>query len=125
LALLFPALPTANKGTKKWLSNFPNIDHRVNQCGHLKTDDRQIERFLFRHDRLVSLKQVFDEAQPKTLSQWWYDRRNGVQWYTFWVAILVLAFTLLFGLIQCIEGAMQVYIAYSALPQRGGHRPRA
>ncbi len=36
------------------------------------------------------LKQVYDESTPKTLSQWWHDRRNGVQWYTFWVAIVVL-----------------------------------
>lgn len=82
-------------------------------CGHLKTDDRQIEKFLHWHDRLVVLKQLFDEATPRTLSQWWYDRRNGVQWYTFWVAILVLASTLIFGLIQCITGIMQVYAAFN------------
>ena len=39
------------------------------------------------------LKQAFDEAQPKTIRQWWYDSRNGVQWYTFWVAVLVLVLT--------------------------------
>jgi hypothetical protein len=122
MALLFPAYPTPDNKTRNWLSRFSanlSIDHNVIQCGHLKTDDRQIERFVFWHDRIVSLKQVYDEAQPRSLSQWWYDRRNGVQWYTFWVALLVLILTLLFGLIQCIEGAMQVYMAYSALLQQG------
>jgi hypothetical protein len=34
-----------------------------------------------------------------------------VQWYTFWVAALVLGLTIVFGLIQCVEGALQVYLA--------------
>ncbi len=61
---------------------------------------------------LVVLKQVFDEATPQTLTQWWFDRRNGVQWYTFWVAISVFCLTMIFGLIQSITGIMQVYAAF-------------
>ena len=38
-----------------------------------------------------------------------------MQWYTFWVAICVFIITLLFGLLQFIEGAMQVYLAWRAL----------
>ena len=86
-----------------------SFDTQLTLLGYLKTDDRQIERFRFWHDRLVVLKQVFDEATPQTLRQWWYDRRNGVQWYTFWVAAVVLGLTLVFGLIQSLEGALQVY----------------
>jgi len=65
---------------------------------------------------VVILKQVFDESRPSTLLQWWNDRRNGVQWYTFWVAILVLLFTMFFGMVQSIEGALQVYKAYHPTP---------
>jgi len=68
---------------KQWVSKLPEyhtLDQRLSQCGMLKTDDRQIDKFKFWRDRLVMVKQVFDEAQPKTISQWWYDRRNGVQW---------------------------------------------
>jgi hypothetical protein len=53
------------------------------------------------------------------MSQWWYDRRNGVQWWTFWIALLVLGLTILFGLSQCIEGGWQVRLAYVALKQNG------
>ena len=94
------------------------IDAHIIRCGHLKTDDRQIERFRYWRDRLVILKQVFDEAQPRTVSQWWYDRRNGALWFGFWnaVAILVLtALTLLFGLIQCVESGIQAYVSMLAL----------
>ena len=51
-------------------------------------------------------------TKPSTISQFRYDRRNGVQWYTFWVAVLVLVLTVAFGVIQSIEGALQAYKAY-------------
>lgn len=88
------------------------LDRRLTKCGTLDAKSRQIEQFKFWRDRLVILKQAFDDATPRTLSQWWHDRRNGVQWYTFWVAVLVLVLTIVFGLTQCIEGGLQVYKAY-------------
>lgn len=60
----------------------------------------------------MMLKQAYDETTPRGLPQWWYDRRNGVQWYTFWTAIVVLVLTVFFGLVQSVEGAIQVYKAY-------------
>lgn len=111
LALLFPA----GHETKKWLSKLPGADPSMPRFGRLNSDMRQIERFHYWRDRIVMLKQVFDDAQPKTLSQWWHDRRSGVQWYTFWVAILVFALTVFFGLVQSIEGAMQVYASFKGL----------
>ena len=83
------------------------------QCAYLRAEDRQIENFKFWHDRIVILKQFFDEAEPSTLAQWWYDRRRGVQWYTFWVAALILILTIFFGLVQSVEGALQVYKAFN------------
>ncbi|KAH6642297.1 hypothetical protein C7974DRAFT_302775 [Boeremia exigua] len=112
LALLFPQSDPMVRKWHRQLSAESCVDDQLMFCGHLKTDDRQIEKFVFWHDRLVVLKQVFDEATPRNLSQWWYDRRNGVQWYTFWVAIVVLTLTLLFGFIQSVEGALQVYASF-------------
>ncbi|KAK3369341.1 hypothetical protein B0T24DRAFT_632406 [Lasiosphaeria ovina] len=121
LAVLFPS---SDRETKQWFAKLPpgdgRLDARILHCGRLKTDDRQIDRFKFWRDRLVMLKEVFDEAQPRTISQWWYDRRNGVQWYTFWVAVLVLVLTVVFGLVQSIEGGMQVYYSAKALTADGG-----
>jgi hypothetical protein len=120
LALLFPSYDVR---TRKWLKKLPStlgIDDRVIACGHLKTDDRQIERFRFWHDRLVILKQAFDEAQPRTLSQWWYDRRSGAVWFGFWnaAAILILtALTLLFGVVQCAESGIQAWASMQTLRQ--------
>lgn len=59
------------------------------------------------------LKQCYDNTKPKTMNQWWRDRRNGVQWYTFWAAIFILVLTIFFGLVQSIEGGLQVYKAFA------------
>jgi hypothetical protein len=88
------------------------LDSKVLRCGRLRAEDRRIENFGFWHDRLVILKQVFDEAEPSTLYQWWFDRRKRVRWYTFWVAVLVLFLTILFKIIQCVEGGLQMYKAF-------------
>jgi hypothetical protein len=90
------------------------LDPFARECGQLKAEERQIDQFKYWHDRLVILKQVFDEAEPSNFTQWWRDRRRHVQWYTFWVAVLVLLLTVVFGLVQCIEGALQVWLAFKA-----------
>ncbi|TGJ87792.1 hypothetical protein E0Z10_g908 [Xylaria hypoxylon] len=123
LALLFPQSGFSSpirgsKARREWfeklcLESSPClIDSRVALCGNLRAEDRQIERFAFWRDRLIILKQVYDDATPRTIQQWWHDRRNGERWFTFWVAVLVLMITITLGLIQCIESALQVYKAY-------------
>jgi len=87
------------------------LDQEAVRSGTLLPKNRRIEKFDFWRERLINLKQVFDESEPKGLKQWWYDRRKKVQWYTFWVAIVVLLLTVFFGFVQSIEGAIQVYKA--------------
>ncbi|RYC63502.1 hypothetical protein CHU98_g2720 [Xylaria longipes] len=82
------------------------VDPRVALCGNLRAEERQIERFAFWRDRLIILKQIYDDATPKTIKQWRHDRRNGERWFTFWVAVLVLMITITLGLVQCIESAL-------------------
>jgi hypothetical protein len=112
LALLLPQHDTA---TMKWYQKHQKklgLDTTAAKCGQLSSEDRQIKRFRYWHDRLVILKQVFDDTEPSTVKQWWRDRRKRVQWYTFWVAAMVLALTVLFGLVQCVEGGLQVWKTY-------------
>lgn len=75
-------------------------------------EDRRIEAFKFWRDELVTLKELYEQPRPNSISQFWHDSRNKVQWYTFWVAVLVLCLTIFFGVVQSVEGAMQVYKAY-------------
>lgn len=108
-------LPSSDTGTRKWYRKqqaLHGLDRRAIRCERLRADDRQIDNFYFWRERLSVLKQVFDEAEPSTLSQWWYDRRKGPQWYTFWVAVTVLILTIFFGIVQSVEGALQAYKAW-------------
>ncbi|KAJ2995200.1 hypothetical protein NUW58_g1347 [Xylaria curta] len=123
LALLFPqsefgSSVRGSSNKRKWLQKLRLasspclIDPQVAFCGNLRAEERQIEQFTFWRDRLIILKQIYDDAAPRTMRQWWHDRRNGERWFTFWVAVLVLMITITLGLVQCIESALQVYKAY-------------
>lgn len=129
IALLFPQAeysgPRRAKGKKRaWLTKLCKsheeeygccVDECLSKCGGLPTGERQIEKFRFWRDRLGVLKQAYDETTPGTMSQWWHDRRNGPQWFTFWVAGVALIFALLalfLTVVQAVEGALQVYLAY-------------
>jgi hypothetical protein len=112
LALL---LPKSDMSTKKWFLKKKSkyfLDPTARKCGNLKAEERQINNFKYWRLRLCILKTVFDESEPKSLRQWWNDRRYGERWYTFWIAASVILLTVLFGLVQSIEGALQVYKAY-------------
>ncbi|KIW72121.1 hypothetical protein PV04_00341 [Phialophora macrospora] len=111
-------LPPNDRKTIKWFKQKQrqfNLDLQAGRGTHLNATARQIENFKYWRDRLVILKQAFDESEPKTVSQWWNDDRKKVQWYTFWVAALVLALTIVFGLIQSISGIVQAWASVKAL----------
>ena len=91
------------------------LDRQAGSYGSLNTSSRRIERFHYWRDRLVILKQSFDESEPQTMASWWYDDRKKVQWYTFWIAVLILGLTVAFGLIQSIAGIVQAWASVKSL----------
>ncbi|MCJ1453719.1 hypothetical protein MMC28_004067 [Mycoblastus sanguinarius] len=112
LALL---IPRANRDCTKWfqrihVKNAKDIDQGAGDV-ELWHWARSPEKYKFWGQRLITIKLAYETSEPKNLGQWWHDRRSKVQWYTFWVAILVLILTIVFGLIQSITGVMQVYYA--------------
>lgn len=110
LASLALLLPQGDKETERWIkkrNGRDELDWRLLQCGQVK---RQTKDYKYWHDRLVILKEEFDHSRPSNFMQWWNDRRDVSQWYPLWVAMCL---TVLFGLIQSIEGAFQVYKAYN------------
>jgi hypothetical protein len=42
----------------------------------------------------MKLKRAYDGHEPKGPLQWWRDDRKSVQWWTFWIAALVLVLTI-------------------------------
>jgi len=59
-------------------------------------------------ERLINIQRAFDTSKPGTFRQWFYDKRDGNQFYTFWFAVLAIILTLVFGLIQSVTGILQV-----------------
>lgn len=107
LALL---CPKSDKETRRWAKRYSGpeaLDHQLLNCGRAK---RHIGDYHYWHDRLVVLKEDFDDSRPSNIMQLWYDRRDASQWYPLWIAIIL---TSLFGLAQSIEGALQVYKAFN------------
>jgi hypothetical protein len=108
LALLFPR---TNRKTRKWydkLEKAHDLDPGVFRRSYLKLEHREIDHFKYWGARLVKLKRTFDDHEPTGPAQWWRDDRKPVQWWTFWVAVMVLVLTIAFGLIQSVTGILQV-----------------
>ncbi|KAJ5497052.1 hypothetical protein N7463_009039 [Penicillium fimorum] len=107
LAFLFPE---GERETEKWYKKQDGpeeLDKNILCCVKV---DRRIRDYKYWHDRLIILKTEFDETRPSNVTQWWNYRRDVSQWYPLWVAI---SLTVLFSLVQSIEGALQVYKAYN------------
>lgn len=59
--------------------------------GHLQQSDVYNARddFSRLEQRLVKLQQFNSRQRPSKLTDLWRDRRNPLQWYTFWAVMLV------------------------------------
>jgi hypothetical protein len=102
--LLFPA---KDKSTRRWyrkLDGLEDLDEMVMHCG--VPANRNIGDYHYWRDRLVILKELFDEPQKRTWRQLWNDRREGIQWYALWVAAACAVF---FGLVQSVVGILQLW----------------
>ena len=91
------------------------IDAQAGVCDRLNSSERQIEKFAYWRDRLVLLKRTFDDAEPRNISQLWWDDRKKTQWFTFWVAVLVFIMTVFFGIVQSVAGIVQAWASVQSL----------
>ena len=91
------------------------IDTEAGNCDRLNSSQRQIKNFVYWRDRLVLLKRTFDDAEPRNLSQLWWDDRKKTQWFTFWVAVLVFILTLFFGTVQSVASIVQAWASVQSL----------
>jgi len=108
LALL---LPRTDCRVRKWYQKFQRmytLDSRVLSLEYLKPEHRNVDHFTFWGGRLRKIKQAFDGHEPHGPLQWWRDDRKPVQWWTFWIAALILVLTIVFGFTQSITSIIQV-----------------
>ncbi|KAM0796223.1 hypothetical protein BDR22DRAFT_867793 [Usnea florida] len=91
------------------------IDAQAGVCERLNSSERQIRKFKYWGKRLVLLKRTFDDAEPRNISQLWWDDRKKTQWFTFWVAVLVFVMTVFFGIVQSVAGIVQAWASVQSL----------
>jgi hypothetical protein len=114
LALL---IPSNDPKSSKWFRQQRRIqlDARAATCGHLNSIDRHTGSFKYWKDRIILLKEAFDESEPRSVGHWWRDDRKKVQWWTFWIAAFVLLLTIIFGLIQSVTGVISAWAAMKSM----------
>lgn len=61
----------------------------------------------------MDLHDVFEQA-PRSVLQIWFDRRNPIQWWTFWLAAVIAVLTVVFGVISSYTGYRQAFLAEKA-----------
>jgi hypothetical protein len=116
LALLFdPTGNTTSKRTRR-LEKKHHVDLEAAIHTLIHSDDRlDLRTYPFWQERLREICKVYEAAQPKTLRQWWFDRRDRFNWATFWAAFVVFCLTLVFGVISAVTGIMQVYASFRTM----------
>lgn len=61
--------------------------------------------------RLLALQHYNMRRQPSKMTDLWRDRRNPLQWYTFWAVIWVGMAGITLGLLQLLTGVVQMVYA--------------
>ena len=70
--------------------------------------------FFYWRDRLAELH-TESQSYPTNWRLMWRDRRNPLQWYTFWFAVAVLVFTMIFGTITSVTACMMTRYSWQSL----------
>ena len=109
LDLLFPF---GKKSTQKYLDETGQSFYRTSSRDLSRATE--FESFHYWRKRLIELHDIYNEA-PRSVLQMWYDRRNPIQWWTFWLAVAIALMTIIFGVISSYTGFRQVTLAQKSL----------
>ncbi|KAF9894929.1 hypothetical protein FE257_004551 [Aspergillus nanangensis] len=101
-------IPFSNLECRKWMRKTRIKAGLDIEEGRLPIVSRDISQYPYWGRQLLELRDEYDRTEPTTLKQWFRDKRNPNQRYTFWIAAIALSLALLFGLIQSITGILQV-----------------
>jgi hypothetical protein len=111
-SLLFPDIPECRGYNSKIKADNPDMEQAFQRRTAREFAARDLRDFPYWQDQLLALKEGFDATKPSGFWRWWRDRRDKVTWATFWTAALVLALTVVFGVIGSMTSIMQTWKAY-------------
>lgn len=88
---------------------FPSsaLDHN----GQLQESDTYSGRddFPIFGPRLLALQRYNMRQQPSRIRDFWRDRRNPLQWYTFWAVLWIGGASIILAVLQLVVGIVQIY----------------
>ncbi|KUJ13475.1 uncharacterized protein LY89DRAFT_544839, partial [Mollisia scopiformis] len=108
LSILFP---NWNIATEKFLRRSRNL--QLHDTLFEYPCNAHLHQFHHWRSRISRLHLEFRSPGP-TFKNLWFDRRNRLQWYTFWFAVAIFIVTIVFGMITIILTAMQTRYAYQS-----------
>ncbi|KAI9780927.1 MAG: hypothetical protein M1816_002619 [Peltula sp. TS41687] len=92
----------------------PFVHHADESETYLARDD-----FTVFGPRLLRLQHYNMRQQPSKVKDLWRDRRNPLQWYTFWAVLWIGGASIVLAVLQLLVGVAQVYFAARPLPEDG------
>lgn len=113
LSLLFPPANFETSRRIQRISEKEGVDIEAAIQDHASFD---LNNYPFWQERLGHVQRVYDKTKPKRIKQWYFDRRDRVEWSTFWIAVIVFLLTLFFGIISAVTSILQVYATFKAIP---------
>ena len=110
LDLLFPF---GDDRTKEYLEHEGQLFYGLSLPRHSQSVSADLNDFRYWQDRLTVLYDVLDRP-PSRFCGMWTDRRNRMQWWTFWLAVFFSPLTLVFGVAGLILGFKQLRLSQKA-----------
>lgn len=104
---IYLLLPGDNDEVMQWYKKEARKHHLgtwVTQHGKLFVAYKRISSFKHCRARLIILKRYFDETRPGSLTQLWYDRRDGVRFF----AAASVTVTMVLVLLLLVVGIVQI-----------------
>jgi hypothetical protein len=108
LATLDLIVPHTSAKCNIWLSTEVTRKGLDRNISYRNSASRCISDYPHWQTRLSAIAEALERSKPATVSQWWHDRRDMGQWWGFWLLVMGIFLTVLFGLIQSITGIIQV-----------------
>jgi hypothetical protein len=62
--------------------------------------------------RLLALQAFNLRQQPSRMRDLWQDRRNPLQWYTFWAVLVIGGLTVIIAILQLLVALAQLGVAF-------------
>lgn len=87
-----------------WLESWWDLDGNLNEQNMYSASTD----FPLFGPRLLDLQKFNLSQKPNKISDIWRDRRNTIQWYTFWAVIFLGGFGLVIGVVQMALAAAQL-----------------